>query len=246
MTQAIPGVHVWPWAALTAVPAIRAARASTIGSLNDPARPPHRRPWLIAASSRLPVPLLLGLRLASRRPRRSVLAAVSLIITVAMIVAALTMRHVFDTRNQLSGTPDLLSVPLQDRVSQVVAVLTVILGILAAINMIFITQATVADAQRASALARAFGTTPRQVTAGLCVAQLLPALAGIIVGIPAGLGLYRLAAQAGTHGHQLALAPPLWWLLTVVLGTLLVVAALTAIPARIGARRPVAMVLRTE
>ena len=31
-----------------------------------------------------------------------------------------------------------------------------------------------------------------------------------------------------------------------LLGTLLVVAVLTAIPARIGARRPVAMVLRTE
>jgi putative ABC transport system permease protein len=229
------------------VPAIRAARASTIRSLNDPARPPRRRPLVNATSSRLPVPLLLGLRLAARRPRRSVLTAASLIITVAMIVAALTMRHVFDTRNQLSGTPDLLSVPLQDRVSQVVAVLTVILGILAAINMIFITQATVADAQRTSALARAFGATPREVTAGLCVAQLLPALAGVIVGIPAGIGLYRLAATRASHGgHPLVLTPPLWWLLVVLLGTLIVVAVLTAIPARIGARRPVAMVLRTE
>ena len=240
------GVAVGVAVLATLVPAIRAARASTIRSLNDPARPPRRRPLVNATSSRLPVPLLLGLRLAARRPRRSVLTAASLVITVAMIVAALTMRHGFDMRNQLNGTPDLLTVPLQNRVSQVVTVLTVILSILAAINMIFITQATVADAQRASALARAFGTTPRQVTAGLCVAQLLPALAGIIVGIPAGLGLYRLAAQAGTHGHQLALAPPLWWLLTVVLGTLLVVAVLTAIPARIGARRPVALVLRAE
>jgi putative ABC transport system permease protein len=128
----------------------------------------------------------------------------------------------------------------------VVAVLTVILGILAAINMIFITQATVSDTQRASALARAFGTTPRQVPAGLCVAQLLPALTGVILGIPAGLGLYRLAAHAATHGHQATVVPPLWWLLALLPGTLLVVAALTAIPARIGARRPVALVLRTE
>jgi putative ABC transport system permease protein len=232
----------------TLVPAIRAARASTIRSLNDPARPPRRRPVVNAASSRLPVPFLLGLRLAARRPRRSVLTAVSLIITVAMIVAALTMRYGFDLRNNgdFNGTPDMLNLPLENKVSQVVAVLTVILGVLAAINMIFITQATVSDAQRASALARAFGTTPRQVTAGLCVAQLLPALAGVILGIPAGLGLYRLAAHGATHGHQLTVVPPLWWLLAVLPGALLVVAVLTAIPARIGARRPVALVLRTE
>jgi putative ABC transport system permease protein len=232
----------------TLVPAIRAARASTIRSLNDPARPPRRRPALNALSARLPVPLLLGLRLSARRPRRSVLAAVSLIITVAMVVAALTMRYGFDLRNSgtFNGAPDLLNIPLENRVSQVVAVLTVILGVLAAINAIFITQATVLDAQRASALARAFGATPRQVTAGLCVAQLLPALAGVILGIPAGLGLYRLAAHGATHGHELTLTPPLWWLLAVFAGTLLVVGALTAIPARIGARRPGALVLRTE
>lgn len=241
------GVAVGVAVLATVVPAIRAARASTIRSLNDQARPPRRRPLVIAASSRLPVPLLLGLRLAARRPRRSVLAAVSLIITVAMIVAALTMRYGFDLRNASKGAlPDLLNQPIQDRVSQVVAVLTVILGVLAAINTIFITQATVLDARRASALARAFGTTPRQVTAGLCVAQLLPALAGVILGIPAGLGLYRLAAHGATHGHELAVTPPLWWLLAVLPGTLLVVAALTAIPARIGARRPVAVVLRAE
>jgi ABC-type antimicrobial peptide transport system permease subunit len=122
----------------------------------------------------------------------------------------------------------------------------VILGVLAAINAVFITQATVLDAQRASALARAFGTTPRQVTAGLCVAQMLPALAGVILGIPAGLGLYRLAAHGATHGHVAVTAPPLSWLLAVLPGTLLIVAVLTAIPARIGARRPVAAVLRTE
>ena len=240
------GVAVGVAALATVVPAIRAARASTIGALNDPARPPRRRPLVNATSSWLPAPLLLGVRLAARRPRRSVLAAVSLIITVAMIVAALTMRYGFDVRNNFNGLPDILNIPLENRVSQVVAVLTVILGVLAAINAVFITQATVLDAQRASALARAFGTTPRQVTAGLCVAQMLPALAGMILGIPAGLGLYRLAAHGATHGHVAVTAPPLSWLLIVLPGTLLVVAVLTAIPARIGARRPVAVVLRTE
>src|SRR6202012_2367075 len=36
----------------TVAPAIRGARTSTIRALNDPAHPPGRRPWLIAASAR--------------------------------------------------------------------------------------------------------------------------------------------------------------------------------------------------
>ena len=55
----------------TLVPAVRAARTSTVHALADAARPPRRTPWLIAISARLPVPLLLGLRVAARRPRRS-------------------------------------------------------------------------------------------------------------------------------------------------------------------------------
>jgi hypothetical protein len=62
----------------TLVPAIRAARTSTVAALAETGRPPRRRGWLIAVSARLPVPLLLGLRLAARRPRRLVLSALSI------------------------------------------------------------------------------------------------------------------------------------------------------------------------
>jgi putative ABC transport system permease protein len=57
----------------TVVPAVRAARSSTVNALADSARPPRRTGWLIAISARLPVPLLLALRVAARRPRRVVL-----------------------------------------------------------------------------------------------------------------------------------------------------------------------------
>jgi putative ABC transport system permease protein len=40
--------------------------------------------------------------------------------------------------------------------------------------------------------------------------------------------------------------PPAWQLVAVMLGTLVAVAGLTAIPARIGARRPVADILQSE
>jgi putative ABC transport system permease protein len=218
----------------TVAPAIRGARTSTIRALNDPARPPRRRPWVIAASARLPVPMLLALRLVARRPRRAALSAASLAIAVTMVVAALTLEH----RNQLhvaaGGT-------IADRVSHLVVVLSTILVVLASVNAIFTTWATVIDSQRANALARALGATPAQVSAGLTASQLLPGLLAACAGIPAGLALYALAG-----GHLAEDHPPIFWLLAVIPGTLVVVAAVTAIPARLGATRSPAEVLRSD
>jgi ABC-type lipoprotein release transport system permease subunit len=127
-----------------------------------------------------------------------------------------------------------------DRMTQVLLVITITLVALAAVNAIFITWATALDARHASALVRALGATPRQVSAGLSAAQVLPALTGAILGIPGGIGLISAVDPDSTT------LPPLWQLLAVVPGTVLVVAALTAIPARIGARRPVAEILQSE
>jgi putative ABC transport system permease protein len=221
-------------AAATLVPALRAARTSTVSALADAARPPRRRAALIAISARLPVPLLLGLRLLARRPRRGVLNALSIAVTVTGIVAILAS-HTFNARGY-AGLDNLKI----DRLNELTVIITVMLVILAAANTTFISWATVLDARRSSALARAFGATPRQVSAGLSAAQLLPALPGTIVGIPAGIYLYR----AITH-NQLTVPPP-WQLLAVLAGTLLVVTGLTAIPARLGARRPPAEILQSE
>ena len=51
--------------------------------------------------------------------------------------------------------------------------------------------------------------------------------------------LFRSGAAATT-------LPPAWWLAAAVLGILVAVAGLTAIPARIGARRPAAEILQAE
>ena len=66
---------------------------------------------------------------------------------------------------------------------------------------------------------------------------MLPALTGAVLGIPGGIALFAAVGDSTT-------SPPLWQLLAVVAGTVLVVAGLTAVPARISARRPVAEVLR--
>jgi putative ABC transport system permease protein len=224
--------------AATVVPAIRGARVSTVGALQEAARPPKRRGLVTGLSARLPVPLMLGLRLAARRPRRTMLSAASVTVTVAGLVAVLMAHARFDAR---PGGNGVLPNPMVDRVSQVMTVLTVALVVMAAVNALLITWATVLDARRSSALARALGVTPGQVSAGLAVAQMLPALAAAIVGIPAGIGLFA----AARNGGGALTYPPAWWLAAVVLATPLIVGALTVIPSRLSARAGVASVLQS-
>ena len=64
---------------------------------------------------------------------------------------------------------------------------------------------------------------------------------GALLGIPLGIGLFDVAAQ----GAGVAV-PPALWLAAAVLGTLVAVAVLAAIPARVGARRPVSPILQSE
>ncbi len=224
--------------AATGLPAIRGARTSTVTALADLTRPPKRRPLTTRVSAWLPVSPLLGLRIAARRPRRALLSAASIGVTVAGLVAALTVRARLDYG---FGAGSQLSNPLNDRGSQVLMIITIALVLLSAVNALLITAATAIDARRSAALTRALGATPAQVSAGLAIAQLLPAMAGAIAGVPAGLALYAVVRQGGQMTY-----PPAWWLVATVVATPLAVAALTVLPSRLAARAPVAPVLRSE
>jgi putative ABC transport system permease protein len=229
--------------AATVVPAVRAARTSTVDALADSARPPRRVGWLIAVSARLPVPLLLALRVAARRPRRVVLGVVSIAITVSGIFVVLVL-NAFLTTQPATGGYDAAQV---EALRHVLLVVTGTLLSLAAVNAVVITWATVLDNRHSSALARALGATPREVSVALAAAQVFPALAGAVLGVfPGGFALFA-AINAITGGDSdRATLPSLWQLLAVVLGTVLVVAALTAVPARFGGRRPVTESLQAE
>jgi putative ABC transport system permease protein len=227
----------------TVVPAVRAARSSTVNALADSARPPRRTGWLIAVSARLPVPLLLALRVAARRPRRVVLAVVSIAITVSGIFVALVLDAFLTTQPPPAGYDD----AQVELLRQVLLVVMVILLTLAAVNAIFITWATVLDNRHSSALARALGATPREVSAALAAAQVLPALVGAILGVfPGGFALFAAITAITGGDSDRATLPSLWQRLAVVAGTVLVVAALTAVPARLGGRRPVTETLQAE
>jgi putative ABC transport system permease protein len=184
---------------------------------------------------------------AARRPRRALLATASLALTVAMVVAAIALHGDIARKDATldgSGFVPGAGNPVTEQVGQVVLVLTVALLALAAVNAVLIAWATALDAQRLTGLARALGATPRQVTAGLSAAQLLPALGGSLLGVPLGLCVYAAARTAG--GAPGPLSVPYAPLPLVVPGTLVVVAALTALPVRAICRRPVTRVLTAD
>jgi ABC-type lipoprotein release transport system permease subunit len=222
----------------TLVPALRAAQSSTTLALANAARPPRRNGGVIALSALLPVPLLLGIRIAVRRPRRIVLSVLSVAISVSGLVGVLIVHATNDHQTAFSGGP---SDPTTAQLNKVMLIIAVMLIALALVNTIFLTRATVVDTRRSSAIARALGATPGQVTFGLSVAQIAPALVGAVLGIPGGFLLID-----AVKGNAVTNAPPLWWLLAVVAATVSAVWALTALPTRLATRRPVAQVLQTE
>ena len=223
----------------TLVPALRASRMSTVRALADAARTPRRRAGLIATSTRLPIPLLLGVRLAGRRPRRAALTAISIMITETTLIAVVTV-HAHQVLMSVAGFSSIHN-PRTDRINQALLVVSVVLVLLAVINTLCSTWFTAIDARHQLAIARAIGATPKQLNVGLSAAQLIPALPGAILGIPAGIAL----VAALTDGHHVTV-PAAWSLVAVVLATLVAAAGLSTIPACISGRRPVVDILRAD
>ncbi|MDW5323197.1 FtsX-like permease family protein [Plantactinospora sp. KLBMP9567] len=213
-----------------------AAATSTVHALADAATPPRRRWWRIRLSRQLPTALLIGVRINARRPRRARLVTVNTLITTTALVAILivnTRVSHFDL-----GYTELAN-PRWERGEQATLLLTVVLCTLALINAVVSTWTAVLDARQPLAVARTLGATPAQAGVGLAVAQLLPAIPGVAVGIPAGIGLVTFVSLGEVR------YPPGSWLLATALGVLLAIAALTAIPAMVATRRPVVDTLRS-
>jgi putative ABC transport system permease protein len=161
-----------------------------------------------------------------------------------LVRAVLLVLNAFLTTQPLAGGYDDAQVKV---LRHVLLVWTVILLCLAAVNAIVITWATVLDNRHSSALVRALGATPRDVSAALAAAQVLPALVGAISGVfPGGFTLFAAINAIAGGDNQRATLPSLWQLLALVLATVLVVAALTAVPARLGGRRPATETLQAE
>ena len=213
----------------TFVPAVRAARQSTVAALNDSARKPGRRRAAIRLSAHLPAPGLLGVRLVARRPRRLLLNVFSLAVTMSGIVALMTFHA---TSAQWSRGP---------AVTRAITIISVMLLILAAVNAAFIAWTTVLDTRHPAAVARVLGATPQQITSGLSMTQMFPALLGSLLGIPGGIALYEIPKTTGT-----TVLPSTLSLVALVVMMMVVIAVFIAVPTRIGARRSAVQVLQSE
>ncbi len=171
------------------------------------------------------------------------LSAFSLAVTVTTLVAVLTVHAHQATVPK--GTPfgpfSSLPNPHTGRVDEVLGFITVVLAVLACVNAVVITWTTYVDSRRPLAVARALGATPRQVGAGLSAALLLPAAPGALAGLPLGILLV-----VGLSYGSTTTVPPVAWLVAAFFGTLVVLAALSAVPARIGASHSVVETLQSE
>ncbi|MDP9793671.1 putative ABC transport system permease protein [Catenuloplanes nepalensis] len=241
-----PAGLVWPVVALALAIAVaatlgqvlRAAGTDTVHALADAATPPSRSRLLIGLSRRLPVALLLGVRINARRARRARLTTVNTLITMTALAAVLTGAVQAPGTEDLGGTviPDVGG----DRLRAATVLLIVLVCGLALLNTAVTTATAALDARQPLAVARSLGATPAQAGLGLAVSQVLPALPGVAGGALFGVALQRFFHE--TYGPEPY--APAWWLVAAATVVLLVVAALTAVPAVATARRPVADALR--
>ncbi|HEX3930101.1 MAG TPA: FtsX-like permease family protein [Nocardioides sp.] len=218
-----------------AVPAWRAARTSTLQALTDGGRPPRRNRLLVAVSATMPTPALLGLRLAGRRPRRAVLTTLSVAVAVCGAVVVLYAQASLNADRTHAGGP---ADPQAAQLHTVTTTLTLLLAVMAAVNLLFVTRANAADARHTLAVARALGASPAESAAALGLAQLIPALTGLVLGLVTGVLLFHTLSSSDP------VAPPTAHLIAMAILTVILVAALTAGPARVEALRPISKSLR--
>ncbi|GAA4926411.1 putative ABC transport system permease protein [Nonomuraea thailandensis] len=220
-------------------PTLRALRTATVTALADTAHRPRRRPWLTALSALLPTPFLLGLRLTARRPGRAALQACSTATTLIALTGLLSLSLQPQRGYGLNGSTALPNLRAENA-GHLLIVVSALLIALAVVNTLTFTWTTAMEARTSMAVARALGATPGQVTAGLSIAQLLPCVPGAIAGVPLGIGVFTVFSARN------AVMAPSSVMFLAAFATLLVTVALTALPARLAARRSVARALSAE
>jgi putative ABC transport system permease protein len=233
----------------TVRPAVRGIRHSTLRALSTGPRPP-RHPGRLARllqAAGLPLPAVLGLRSAWRRPSRLLTNGISLTLGVAMVVVAMGLRPSLGLLHRSPAEPghaasDAGIDPLYSQVRTIVLVTAGLLLVLATINAVIVAAFAARDSARNYAVLRSVGATPRQTTTALIVSQLGASALAVALGIPLGLGLWELM-----DGGDLPEVPvPTANLVLLALAVPVVFAGIVAVPARRQSRRAVAPVLAQE
>jgi hypothetical protein len=119
-------------------------------------------------------------------------------------------------------------------------------GALGALGLTLV--ASVRRRQREFALLKALGYTQGQVAAAVAWQSSVPAAVGAVFGLPLGIALGRWLWALFARGISAVPDPtvPVLWMVVVGLGALVFANLVAAIPGRIAARTPTALLLRSE
>jgi putative ABC transport system permease protein len=233
----------------TVRPALRGIRQSMLRSLAAGPRPPRRPGRLagLAARAGVPLPGVLGLRSAWRRPGRLLTNATGLALGVAMIVVALALRDSLDLLDLRPPEPghaasDAAVAVLYDQIRAIILGTAGLLLLLATINAWIAAAFAARDAARNQAVLRAVGATPRQTVITLIVSQLAACAVAVAAGIPLGLGLWSL--MEGGDLPEVSVSTMSLVLLAAAVPVAF--AAIVSVPARLLARQPIAPLLAYE
>jgi putative ABC transport system permease protein len=133
-----------------------------------------------------------------------------------------------------------------DRLRPLVYGLDAIMIAVALITLLTTTLLGVRERAREIGVLKALGFTPRQLMAGVAANQLVLAVVALVIGIPLGLALFRIAYEAANGSAEGIGSPPGWWLVVLCPLAAGMFAALAAGAARQFVRIPVVDALRYE
>jgi putative ABC transport system permease protein len=234
-------------------PALRGVRQSTMRALTAGVRPPRRssRVARLAARIGVPLPVVLGVRSALRRPGRTIANATGLALGVTMVVLGLGIYH---GAQDFLGTPAANDVEALARIGNAILieeVLGIVFGgagfmmALAAFNAAVVATIAARDNARHHAILRAVGATPGQTVVSFIVAQLCACLLGCAAGMVSGVLLFNAAVAGEAKDLGRIALPASAYVLLAVAVPLLYLLVVIAPAARL-ARQPVAQALTYE
>jgi putative ABC transport system permease protein len=220
----------------------RSTRFTVLHAIQSGAPRPASRSRLarLIGRSSLPLPLALGLKDLLARRQRAFRLAGAIAVTGAAVVFALSMQASLDAR------PAGRASDVSDELPALVYTLDAVLLVITATTLVAVAILSVRERIRDYGVLKTIGLTPRQIASSLVGAHAALALIAAVLSIPLGIALYVVVyGIAGGDAEDRVLAP-WWWLALVPIGTLLVVAAATSVPARLATRIPTADALRYE
>ncbi len=231
-------------------PAIRGVRQSTVRALASGARPPRHasRAARLAAIAGAPLPAVLGLRSALRRPVRTIANATGPAMGVALVILGLGASKLVRDYLASPARDDGEAVARSVIAIQTDQVLTIVLigaGLLiglAAVNAMIAAIFAARDSARGHAILRAVGATPRQTVISFVVAQFGASLLGCAAGIPLGVLLFNTVISNNVKDRATITLPASIYV-AVAVATLLLYLLVAIVPAARLARRRVAPVL---